>query len=319
MTAGWRLVVLLPGCYSPLADKDTGQDPYSDSAADTGDSDAPAAPTADASFNVLVQRPAWGTVTSRCALEVAFYEPSVGDGTGRSRGQTMTMPEAPGTCAYTYFEGEQAAGPDNIRGTIDAGRALYLASAEGTLTLDRTVDGDGHVTYVLPDCEAQFPYGRAFDLIGEGSSAGLAAFALPGAVAAAPDLVRTLPADADLVSETLDHTIGEPLTLAWSLPQPAPSTAAGALVPSFLVSVRNNTVVDNRMFEALACLADDDGGITIPADALAQLTPDDGSHTTAAVVQVDAIWEGGDIEAPWGQIVKVRSGMSFSGNLDLTE
>lgn len=321
----WLPLVALAGCTSPFGPKDGAQVPYSDTGGDAdtgGGADTGGPPTADASFSVLLQRPAWGTVVSRCALEVAFYEPAVGDGTGRSRGQTMTIPTDPGTCAYTAFTGPQAAGPDNIRGTIDAGRALYLASREGTLTLDRTVTDDTDrtlVTYTLPDCEADFPFGRAFDLVGEGSPDGLAPFTLPGAVAVGPDLVRTVPADADLVDEALTHSLQDPLSLAWSLPEAAPTTSAGVVVPTFVVSIRNNTVVDNQMFEALACLPGTDGGIVISTEDLAQLTPEDGAHETAAVVQVDAVWEGGEVAAPWGQIVKVRSAMSFSGNLHLTE
>lgn len=320
------LPLALAGCldYALVARSDGGGklDLGVDFVTDTGVDLA--GPYVDASFSVTYQRTSFGSDPTVCWLQVAFYEVGGDDGAGEGgEGQVVDLPDEPGECAYTAFEdGAVADGVMQIRGTVDAGRALGLLGADRVLTLERALDDEGNPSYALPDCAAGvFPFGETFDVFSPGSARadGLEGFMLPGAVAVGPDLERIEPTDAALSGGDLWHDNDTPLVFAWEYLHPAPETSAGPVIPSPLLLLRNTWRSENRTFEALACRPEPDGRLEVPVETLALLTPDDGTDTTYIGAQLDVTWEGPAVTAPWGQVVKVRSLVTFGGVMHLVD
>ena len=271
--------------------------------------------TIDASFNVAIQYSNFGDTLGRCQIEVAFYEPDAGDGTGGGTGEVIAMPTEPGTCAYTDFDpdAELVAGSMNVRGTLEAGSALTLVD-DSTVSLPALDHADGTVTYALVPCSREnFPFARTFDVVGEG--AGIPTFTLSEAVAVGPDLGRTLPVDDAIVLGRVTQSLAEPLEWAWERLHDAPETSEGPVIPTEMFVVRHARLSDNRLLEALACLPFDERGIVISVADLGQLSPT--TEATYAYGQIDAMWDGLPVAAPWGQIVKVRSLVSWSGEITL--
>ena len=293
---------------------DTGASEWEGSGEDSVDSTVAEA-TIDASFNVAIQHSTFGDTLGRCQVEVAFYEPDGGDGTGGGSGTVIAMPTIPGTCAYTAFdpEAEDVAGSMNVRGTLEAGSALTLAD-DAPVSLPAVDHDDGTVTYAMEACSREtFPFARTFDVVGEG--AGIPAFTLSEAVAIGSDLGRTLPLDDAIVLGRVTQSLTEPLEWGWTRLHDAPETSEGPVVPSDMFIVRHARHADNRLLEALACLPTDEHGIVISAADLGQLSPT--TEATYAYGQIDTYSDGLPVAAPWGQFVKVRSLVSWSGEIVL--
>lgn len=325
---------LLGGCseYGIVSPKDTptptpadtGYVPEVDSAAeDVPVDETPAAEVPleniQASFNAILQYNRFGAEVGRCDLEIAFFVPEEGDGTGGGEGRSMTMPTEPGTCAYTWFDPEEevAAGAINLRGTLPAGDAVTLTD-DAPIALDAVADDHGNVTYLLEDCRREtFPFTRRFDASAPGVEGGIPAFTLPSAVGVGPDVTRVLPEDDALDREALPVPLDEPLVWEWALDGDAPETSEGGMTRSEMFVLRNNRRADNFVLEAIACLPAELGRVEVPVELLSQLTPDPGDDSTYAAGQVDVYWNGGAVVTAWGSLAKVQTLVSLSGELRL--
>lgn len=276
-------------------------------------------PETDASFNVAYQYGAFGGSQGRCQVEIAFFQPTTDDGSGGSSGQSISMPSAPGECAFTSFDldGTVADGSMNIRGTWTAGDSLTLDDG-ATIPLPKVPHDDGTLTYALADCRHDtFPFARAFDVVAPGGDGGLPGFTLEAAVGVGPDLVRVLPDDAHLDQGILDQSVSEDMEWAWEYASDPPETAEGPMVSQEIFLLRNNRRSDNATLEAVACYPAATGELVVPVDMMSQLTPDPGDGSLYASAQVDVYWDGGDVQTQWGQLVKVRSLITLSGELRL--
>lgn len=279
----------------------------------------------DASFSVVHQQTSYGSDTTLCWIQAAFYEAGGDDGQGSgASGQVVEIPSEPGTCAYTAFAEDEAVadGSMGLRGTVDAGRALGLLGEERILRLDREVNEDGQAVYALENCaDGAFPFGETFDVFAPGSARadGLDGFLLRDAVAVGPDLRRVEPGDEALVDGQLQHDNDEPLRFAWEYLDDPPRTAAGEVVSSPLLLLRNTRQSENRVFEALACRPEFDGWVEVPVETLGMLSPDDGSGETYVQAQVDVTWAGEAVTAPWGQVLRIQSLVTFGGVMKLVD
>ncbi len=149
----------------------------------------------------------------------------------------------------------------------------------------------------------------------EGEGVGIPSFTLSEAVAVGPDLGRTLPLDDAIVLGKVTQSLTEPLAWGWERLHDAPQTSEGPVVPREMFVVRHARRADNRLLEALACLPGDERGVVISAADLGQLSPT--TDATYAYGQIDTYWDGLVVAAPWGQLVKVRSLVSWSGEIVL--
>ncbi len=277
--------------------------------------DAVAGGHIDAAFNVAIQYSNFGATLGRCQIEVAFYEPATDDGTGGGHGDEIALPALPGTCSYTTFDPDEAVieGSMNVRGTLEAGDFLALDDGD-SVPLPAQEHTDGTVTYALAGCAREaFPFGRTFDVAAEGSA--IPAFILDEAVAVGPDLGRTLPLEREIVAGRVTQSLSEPLEWGWERLHAMPETSAGPVVPREMFIVRHARREDDRLLETLACMPSDEHGVVISAADLALLSPT--TDSTYAYGQIDAYSDGLAVEAPWGQLVKVRSLVSWSGELVL--
>lgn len=281
-------------------------------------------PYVDASFSVVHQRTSFGSDTTICWIQAAFYEAGGDDGQGSGGdGQVIEIPSEPGTCAYTAFTDEAVAdGSMQVRGTVDAGRALGLIGEDRILRLDRDVNQDGQPVYAMASCsDSAFPFGETFDVFAPGSAQaeGLDGFTLRDAVAVGPDIRRVEPGDEAVADGQLHHDNDEPLRFAWEHLHDPPITSSGEVVSSPLLFLRNTRRGENRTFEALACRPEFDGAVEVPVETLAMLTPDDGSGETYVQAQIDVTWSGESVTAPWGQVLKIQSLVTFGGVMNLVD
>jgi len=325
---------LLAGCseYGIVSPKDTPTPPPADTgyvpeveyaAEEAPVDEIPAAEAPleniQASFNAILQYNRFGAEVGRCDLEIAFFVPEDGDGTGGGEGRSITMPTEPGTCAYTWFDPEEevAAGAINLRGTLPAGDAVTLTDA-APIALDAAADAHGNVTYLYDDCRREtFPFTRHFDVSAAGVDGGIPAFALAGAVGVGPDVTRVLPEDDALDREVLPVPLDEPLVWEWALDGDAPETSEGEMTRSEMFVLRNTRRSDNFVLEAIACLPAELGRVEVPVELLSQLTPDPGDDSTYAAGQADVYWNGGAVVTAWGSLAKVQTLVSLSGELRL--
>lgn len=299
----------------PIGDSDESGDSVGDSAPDTA-----AGAEVDASFNVIYQESSYDHLVGLCVVQVAYYEPADGDTSGTGSGTVMAMPTSPGECAYTAFDPEEEVdpGPIEIRGTLSAGDAVTL-SDDAAIVLPAEEQDNGELTYRLADCtQTNFPFARTLDLSAPGS-ADVPAHALHQPVAVGPNLVRVLPDDADLEGGLVVQSVAQPLEWAWTYASDPPETAEGPIIPQEMFVIRHRTVADNFTFEALACMPGAQGELDVPAEAMALLSPDATDGSTYTSSQVDVYWDGPDVDTPWGQLLRVRSIITFGGLMTLTE
>lgn len=283
----------------------------------------PSGEEAQASFHVVFQWGAFGRTVGRCQFEAAFYALEEDDGLGdEPSGQQMNMPEEAGTCAFTDYDPDEAGEPGDmsIRGTLDAGPSLRVYDEGWEIELTSSVDGDGNIRYNWTECEREtFPFGRTLGISGPGVSGGIGAFDLDDLIVVGPDHVVLEPAEEDLDSEILPHSLSEPFVWSWDWATPLPVSPEGEVTPDLMFVLRNARRSDNALLESLACMPEEDGIVVVDPEDLAQLTPDPGDGSTYGSAQLDATFEGASVETPWGQTGRVRSMISMSGLLRLSE
>ena len=298
-------------------------------------------PLANASFNVAIESSNWGASLGRCEVQVAFYEPDETDGFGEVEGEgddldnpdaedtandspyatVLPRPTEPGACEYALFDpdAEPTMGDVNVRGTLTAGDEVVLTDA-APITLQLGDLGDGSWRYTMASCSHDtFPFSRTFGLSAKGEADGVPAFDLAGVVAVGPDFafdgIDELPDDGNLLLPD-----GEDFDLMWTNLGNPPTTDAGVASPAMSVSIVTSRNGDNRMVEALGCQPHENGRLTVPAETLAMLTRTrELSGEVYSSVQLDIDYEGGEVDAPWGELVSVRSRVSQSGRVQLGE
>jgi hypothetical protein len=274
---------------------------------------------AEGTAHADIQRASWGDAPPSCLLEVAFRVPE--DDPEPVFGRVAEVPDEPGSCALTRFDADetQAAAPLGARGMVDAGEVVQLADAAGAIALARREDANG-VRYRRDDCRAEdWPGGRVFDLSASGSARedGLPAFTLPDVVTVGPDVRRVLPSTAQLGGNVLVHPRATPLRLAWEETGPRPVLGDREVEPHVVVWLRHVERSENRPFEVLACIPDEDGAFEVPVETLAAFTPDP-EDLAYMVAQVDLRWNMATYPAGWGTL---RTGgmTSLSGFVELVE
>ncbi len=307
---------------------DTGDtfDPDGDSATDSGGDTSGEVPAMDiasnASIQVIFQYSNFGADAQPCTFDVAFYTVADDDGYGDGgTGQTITMPSTAGTCAFTSFDPDDAgsAGSMTVLGTLDAGDELRATNADHDITLAKESGEDGSVRYRWNGCtQAEFPFGQALSLSGDGAEGAIPAFDLADVIAVGPDVTQTAPAASDLDLGILPHSVSDPLDWQWTWSGGFPTTSEGDVAVSQMWVLRNQRRSDNALLEALACMPLTDGALTVPADDLSQLTPDPGDDSIYASAQLDTYFSGAEADAPWGQTVRAQSLISVSGILRLS-
>lgn len=284
----------------------------------------PEVPTDDAhpfdlSFNSWSQQRVWGPGEPCCDLEVAFLEVEEDDGYGAGAGCVIEIPGEPGSCALTRFDRDQdqADGCMNVRGSLAAGEEVYLSSADRDYELVQEPVEEGGVVYRLPGCPAGgHPEGVALDLLvpGGGAHDPVPGFALEGNLGVGPGLELLEPATD---GESLAVPTDEDLDLVWEHTGEIPGLANAGLHRETVVFIRNQEP-DMFLFEALACLPDAEGQLTIPAAELSALTPPGGDagdvHTS---LQLDVTYTSEGIPMPFGSVAGARSGVSLTGVIRL--
>lgn len=311
------LACLLAGC---LASPELDQGKLDDTGlADTAPPEA-LAERITMAFSVALQRGDWGQTVTRCQVEVAFLEEGQHDGLFDSSGGTeIERPTTPGTCAYTSFaEQEPAVGLWTVRGTRRADDSIWLHGASESLELALSTDDEGRYTYGLQSCdEARFPFAQVLDLEVPGweGSDGLEGFDAEQAFAVGADLqISSLPDGLDEQGR-LVLAPGEDLPVAWSSLQDLPEVDGEPMTQVTYLMLRNMLPGVEEPLEALACLPDTPGEATISAADLALLTPSEDLDTGASFVafQVDAWYEGPQVQTPWRSSTRVLSVVTEGG------
>lgn len=273
---------------------------------------------AEASINLRFEYGDFGERVSACSAEVAFYTISEDDGYGDGNtAGTITQPEDAGTCAFTALTDTSGSGGSlSVRGSVDAGESLRMWGA-ARLDLPRQESGDA-LTYST-NCSAEtYPFGHTLSLSGNGVAGGIGTFTLHDVVAVTPDIRQTAPTDADLDAGILPQSVSEPMDWGWEWTGPFPTTADGPAETSQMFYIRNMRRDDNAIFEAIACMPDEDGWLTVPAEMMSLLTPDPGDDSLYASAQLDTYVYGVEGDAPWGETVRVQSKVVLSGLVRLT-
>lgn len=281
----------------------------------------------EVSFNSWYQERAWGTGEPCCDLEVAFLEVEEDDGFGSGGGCVIEVPAEPGDCVLTRFDRdqEQAQGCMHVQGSLSAGEAIYLSGGDHTVELARSPaeDGEGYGVYRIPTClEEGHPAGVALDLLVPGGEAEdpVPGFALDGTLGVGPEIGLVLPDPDGIDAGSLAVSTAEDLELAWEHLGEIPWLSGGGLDRETVVFIRNQEQ-DMFLFEALACLPDGEGTLTIPADVLSGLTapPEHEPDLYYTSLQIDVNYRSESIPMPFGSIQGVRSGVSLTGVIRLTE
>lgn len=276
----------------------------------------------NASINLRFEYNNFGNDAQGCSFEVAFYTVAEDDGYGDGgTAQTISMPEAAGTCAYTLFDPDDTGtgGSMSVQGTLDAGPELHASNDLYDITLLREAGDDGALRYQWDACTREtFPFAQVLTLSGTGADGAIPAFDLPDAIAVGPDVAQHVPAADDLELGILPQSLSEPLDWQWSWSASFPSTSEGEVTVSQMFVLRNQRSADDQLLESLACMPAEDGVLTVPAEELAQLTPDPGDDSTYATAQLDTYFYGDEADAPWGQTLRSQSVISLSGLLRLS-
>lgn len=297
-------------------------------------------PIANASFNVGIESSAYGITLGRCEVQVAFYEPDEDDGLGEVPGEeddidnedaqdtseeesefatVIPIVDTPGECEYARFnpDEEVTPGAPNIRGTLTAGDEVLL-SDENPIALELVEVGENVWTYSMPGCgQATFPFSRTFSVSAPGEIDGVPGFSLENAVVVGPDFdfngleslndedQWVVPADSDF-------------DVTWTESAAAPENADGPIAPNQSFTIVTSRMGDNRLVEVLSCEPNQSGQMIVPAESLAMLTQTrelgDEVYTS---LQLDIEYLGEEVEAPWGELVRVRSRVSKSGRLQI--
>lgn len=303
---------------------------------------------ANASFNVAIESSSFGETLGRCEVQVAFYTPTETDGFGVVDGDDgedgegddtdegtdtpdatdtteddpapTVIPRAttPGTCEYAAFDPdvELPVGAIDVRGSLSAGPQVSL-TGDRPVTLEH-LEIDGGIRYAMPDCSREtYPFSMTFGIEADGDPDGVPAFSLDDAVVVGPDVVFTgLPersADGGVVVPA-----GSDFTLSWEELGDPPAGPDGPLVPERIVTLVTARRSDHRMVEALGCMPDEAGSIVFDAATLAQMTE---THTwgedayTVAGLNIEYLAP--SVDAPWGEVVNVRSRVGLSGHIQL--
>lgn len=271
-------------------------------------------------FSVALQRGDWGASVTRCQVEVAFLEEGQHDGLFESDGGAdIALPTAPGSCAYTSFaEQEPSVGLWSVHGTHRADDSIWLHGDDGSLELALGTDDRGRFTYSLADCdEERFPFAQVLDLEvpGWSGSDGLEGFEAEQAFAVGPDLLITSLPDGLDDQGRLRLPPGQDLPLTWSTLQEVPEVDGEPVAEVTYLMLRNMRPGEDEPLEALACLPDEPGVATISADDLALLTPSEDPATGDPFVafQVDAWYEGPQVQTPWRSSTRVLSVVTEGG------
>ena len=276
------------------------------------------------SFSVALQRGDWGTNVTRCQVQVAFLEEGQRDGLFMGAGGTdIDLPTTPGTCAYTSFAiAEPTVGLWSVRGTRRADDSIWLHGDGDSLELALGTDDRGRYTYALADCdEDSFPFAEVLDLEVPGWDGldGLEGFEAERAFAVGPDLqISALPDGMDS-SGRLVLPAGEDLPVSWTTLQELPDVDGEPVAEVTYLMLRNMHPGVEEPIEALACLPATPGTATISAADLALLTPAEDPLTGDPFVafQVDAWYEGPDVQTPWRSSSRVLSVVTEGGILIL--
>ena len=329
----YALVLALGACqYSENVGDEKPATEENDTA-DTGEIDTATDDTAiaNAAFSVVIESNTYGATLGRCQVEVAFYEPSdevleeiveeTGD-TGEESEYSTVLPiaETPGTCVYAKFDpdAELSAITPELRGTLGAGDEVSLDDAN-PITLKDESTGDGGVRYAMPDCgHDTFPFSRTFGISAGGDPEGVPAFSLSDAVAVGPDVAFTnLPE----LSPEMGITVpaGADFEWTWENLGAVPMNGEGVeLSPDVTVTVMTARTVDNHAVEALSCRPAETGKVVIDAETLALLIETRSMGDQGySVVQLNIEYRGDTVDAPWGELMSVRSRLSLSGLLQI--
>lgn len=297
-------------------------------------------PIANASFNVGIESSAYGTTLGRCEVQVAFYQPDEDDGLGEVPGEdndvdnpdaqdtseeesefatVIPIVDTPGECEYARFNPDDVnePGAPNIRGTLTAGDEVLLTD-ENPITLELVEMGENGWSYAMSGCtQATFPFSRTFSVSAPGEIDGVPGFSLENAVVVGPDFdfngleslneedQWSVPADADF-------------EVTWTESAAAPENADGPISPNQSFTIVTSRIGDNRLVEVLSCEPNQSGQMIVPQESLALLTQTrelgDDVYTS---LQLDIEYLGEEVEASWGELVRIRSRVSKSGRLQI--
>lgn len=290
---------------------------------DTGspeDSAVPGFTPLEVAFLVVYQRGDWLDHVTRCQVEVAFLDAGLHDGVGLgSVGQAITLPEDPGTCAFTDFSEVPASqGLWSVRGNRQAGESVTLSDASRHLDLLQTRDEHGRIYYALADCdEASFPFGAVLDLDvpGDDGPRGVPAFSAEECCAVGPDVTLGALPDPQDDRGWLQHPQAEDLTLTWTRGGDLPTIDGTPVEATPYLMLRNFHPGEPLPFQALACAPAADGSVTAPAADLAQLDPGEDLATGDPYVaaQLDTWYEGPPFSTLGQRSTRVTSAVTDGG------
>lgn len=275
------------------------------------------------SFNAIFHHGSWGGDPVDCRLEVAFLELDEGDGFVGGEGAVTTIPTETGSCAVSYFERdtEMAAGSLSVAGSLEAGESLWVGNDDLSLDLVRGENEMGSIVYSLPECDGSvFPFAQPLDLNVPGSDTAdeIPGFSLGQALGIGRDMVLLAPGEGADEHGTIQVYQDEDLEMIWEH-DGAPLVLGGEVLEAEPVVFVRNQEPDGFLFETAACLLDDTGEFTIPAEVFEQLTPqppgDPDYYLTS--LQLDVPYQLEEFPTPWGVVTQRRSRISDGGVIRL--
>ncbi|MFT4975269.1 MAG: hypothetical protein ACI8S6_001156 [Myxococcota bacterium] len=284
--------------------------------------------TIEVSADVALQRNNYGETISRCQIQLAFSPTTWDEQEADEDKWVVTPPDEPGTCAFSVEPEPTEAIPGEegddwaVSGSLIGPDQIALVGEDITLLLSAVEVDGGALRYELPpeDCDdIDFPFGAVFDLdVSEGevaSSDGLPGFVVEQALAIGPDVTLTAPSIEGLEGDRVPHPQGEELVVRWALGDSAPEVGGVGLVPEVELKIYNQDRKREHSGEWLVCWPEADGGFTVPAQALSQLTANEaaGGDRWFASVTVHTITDSPPFEAPWGEPVQLRAHISEGG------
>lgn len=281
----------------------------------------------DLRIDVAFQENQWGQALTRCQVQVAFAPFDAVQQQPGDRPQP-TLPEEPGTCAFTELEAPASpvdVGSDEddwqLNGDVVGPRAVYLADDPLRLLLEAVETDQEGLRYELPDCDAEhFPFSRTLglDVLASEDPNGVHDLTMDELIAVGPRVVVDAPEEPE-GGGIPRPAPGEDLAVRWTLDGADPEVEGEARAPGVTLKLLHQDIERELGDRWLICQPDEEGWFDIPAADLAQLAEGiDAPERWRTALDIHSEVQGRSQETPWGRLMAVRAHVSAGAPLDLS-